>query len=70
MEAERMRRSDLELAAHLGDQDAALSLGVRAAPDAETDFDWWAWQLSDWGQETMVRATLAAARYALPIWEN
>ncbi len=65
-----MGRSDLELAAYLGDSEAALSLGVPAAPGAETDFDSWAWQLSAWGQDTMTRAALAAARFALPIWEN
>jgi hypothetical protein len=65
-----MLRSNLALAAHLGDHNAALSLGVQAASSAKTDFAGWAWQLSDWGQEIMVRVALAAAKFALPIWEN
>ena len=65
-----MTRPSSELVAYLEEPDMALPVGAKIAPDTEPDFPAWAWGLSRWGQETMVQATLAAAKFALPAWEN
>lgn len=64
----------LELAAYLGDPAARLAVSVPGpdptAPWTRDELAGWVVGLRRWGKVSCVRAAVAAARLALPVWER
>jgi hypothetical protein len=57
-----MDRSRLELAAYLGDRDAAGLLRLERMPAERITFEQWAWGFPRFGQAIATRAGLGVAR--------
>jgi len=63
-----LAREQLQLAGHVGDRPARLASGGES-PAPTDDFETFMRSLQPWGRVALVRAAVAAARAALPLWD-
>jgi hypothetical protein len=64
-----LEQEKLELAAYCSHEPARVALGAEA-PEVPEDLEEWGQRFQPRGHEAIVRAALALARLALPLWES